>query len=61
MGASKVRQHPRILVVRRQGHHLARAVVDLAKDLRSRPTHGLGQHRRLGAPRSRLPPRMRFF
>lgn len=49
MGASQVRQYPRILFIRRQGHHLARAVVYLAKDLRSRPPHRLGQHRRMGA------------
>ena len=61
MGAPQVRQHPRFLIVRRQGHHLARAERRLAEDLRCRAPHRIRQPRRLGASRGRLPPRMRFL
>jgi hypothetical protein len=48
MGTSQVRQHPRLLFLRRQGPHLARTVKHLAEDLRGRHTHGFRQPRFLG-------------
>lgn len=61
VGTSQIRQHPRILLLRRQGSHLARAIEHLAENLRSRPTQRIRQPRLVGAARSGLPPRMRLL
>jgi hypothetical protein len=61
LGPPQVRQHPRFLLVRRQGLHLARVRQPVVEDLRSSPAHRVRQPRRLGAARSRLPPRMRLL
>jgi hypothetical protein len=60
-GAPEIRQHPRLLLLRRQSLHLARSLRHLVENLRSRPTHRLRKPRILGAARSRLPTRLRLL
>ena len=60
-GSPKIRQHPRLLLLRRQSPYLAR--IRLAMDHRRllRPTHCLRQHRLLVTPRIRLSARLRLL
>lgn len=59
LGAPKIRQHPRILLLRRQSLHLARARCNLDTSLRLRPAHRLRKHNLLVTARIRLSPSMR--
>ena len=61
MGTPKVRQHSCILLLRRQGPHMARTILYVAEDLRRCPTHRIREPRRMGTARSGLPPRLRLL
>jgi hypothetical protein len=60
-GASQVRKHPRLLLIRRQGFYLARSLRPVEQDLRSRPAHSIRKPGILGTPRSWLPACMRVI
>ncbi len=59
-GPPQIRQHPRLILLRRQSANLARTNRALDQSLRIRPAHRLREHRILVAARERLPPRLRL-